>query len=517
MKWAEKWKEAAFSEDTVNGGRQPELDMAKAILIFCLALVHCMIECTPEERLSYGIPFLLDSVIGEPMGAPMFMFAMGFGMVYTKHHTPKDYMLRGIRIGITGYVLNICRFLVPFLAGYLITGDYGKYIEPLPYRVLGNDILQFAALAMLVISLFVRLHVPNAGMFFICLVMSIIGTALNGLDAGTPFGNIFLGYLVGTEDAAGKMFSDFPLLNWLIIPVGGYIFGEYLLHVKNKKLFYGILSTAGMLAAVVYFPAGIRNGWGMFGEGQNCYYHLVTTDAIVCLAVTVGMIGIYYVIVRYLPEKVLACTGEISRNINAVYCIHWVFVMVNTNVVLYILQGTQELPVPATLLLGTCISIVSILMAHGWTFHLGGRGRTDRGGEKMNQHRLGMKALAGLFILAVVIILSTCLTIDIRYKKERMTEYNDMSFSYARTAAEYIDGDKVHAYVETNVEDDYYRGIQNFLEISLRQTDLEYYSVFVPYETDLVYVWDVGDGEEAIAEKTYGLLWLLTGYLRRNI
>lgn len=360
-------KEKIFSKETVNSGRQPELDLARAVIIFCLALIHCTIECTPEDRLAYGIPFLFDSVIGGPISAPMFMFVMGVGMTYTKRHTPKDYIYRGIKIGITGYALNVCRFLLPFLAGYLITGDYGKYIDPLPYRVLGNDILQFAALAMLLIALFVRIRLSNAAMLLICIGMSVLGTVLNGADVGTPLGNIFLGYLIGTEDAAGKVFSDFPLLNWLIIPVSGYVFGEQLHYVKNKKLFYGLLSMTGILVCVLYLPFGIRYRWGMFGEGQNCYYHLITTDALVSLAITIGAIGIYYAAVPRIPQKFLACIGEISRNVNVVYCIHWVFVMVSTNVVLYIWRGTQELSVSATLLLGTCISIVSIFIAHKWT------------------------------------------------------------------------------------------------------------------------------------------------------
>lgn len=113
----------------------------------------------------------------------------------------------------------------------------------------------------------------------------------------------------------------------------------------------------------------------------------------------------------------------------------------------------------------------------------------------MRHHKLGMKALAGLSILAVVVIVSTCLTIDIRYKKEQMSAYNDIAFSYARTAAEYIDGDRIRSYEEDNTEDDYYRQVQRFLAISQAQTDLKYYSVFIPYEEEIVYIWDVGSGE----------------------
>lgn len=360
-------KQRIFSDDIVNSGRQKELDMAKAVLIFLMPIVHVIIECTSAEGLTYGIPYLFDTIIGGPLGAPMYMFAMGVGMVYTRHHTPADYAGRGIKIGIVGYVLNICRFLIPFLIGYMITGDYDRYIDSLPYRVFGNDILQFACLAMLFMALFVKLRLSDMAMLLICLGMSLLGTCLRGIDVGMPYGNIFLGYLIGTEDAAGKVFSDFPLLNWLIIPVCGYVFGKRLLCVKDKNLFYWILSPIGILITIIYFSVGIVNDFGMFGEGQNCYYHLSTPDAIASLMAAVGILGIYHVLSRHIPNRVLSLTGEISRNINTVYFIHWVIVIVSTDVVIYIVQGTQELPVPMTMLLGTCISIISILIAHFWS------------------------------------------------------------------------------------------------------------------------------------------------------
>lgn len=360
-------KQRIFSNEIVNSGRQEELDLAKAVMVFLLAFIHCTIECTPESMRAYGIPYLFDTILGGPFSAPMYMFAMGIGMVYTRHHTPEDYARRGIKIGIVGLALNICRFLIPFLLGYMISGDYDKYINPLPYRVFGNDILQFACLAMLMIALFVKLNLSDMAIFFICIGMSLLGTYLRGIDAGTPLGNILLAHIVGTEDAAGNVCSDFPLLNWLIIPVSGYIFGKKLLYVKEKKLFYGVLSSVGVLVTVVYFSIGIMNGFGMFGEGENCYYHLSTLDAMASLFAAIGMLGIYYVLIRYLPHWIFVCAGDISRNINKIYCIHWVILVMSIDVVLYLVQGTQELSVPMIMLVSTCISIISILIAHFWS------------------------------------------------------------------------------------------------------------------------------------------------------
>ncbi len=367
MEFFIKTKKKIFSEEIVNSGRQPELDMAKAAVIVCLAWIHCIIECTPEEGLTTGIPYVFDTIIGGPLAAPMFMFAMGIGMVYTKTHTPNDYIRRGIRLWILSYVLNICRFVIPFLAGYLITGEYEHYIGMMPYWALGNDILQFAGLAMLFLDLLLKLRLSKAGLFLTALLMSAAAVFLNGIDVGSPAGNIFLGYLMGTEDAAGKVASDFPLFNWFIVPVCGYLFGDVLRHVKDKKMFYGIFSSICGAAALVYFIIGIHFKLGMFGEGENCYYHITTWDTAASLAAAVGILGVYHVILRHIPGKVMGVVSMISRNINAIYCIHWVLLSWIVMVGLYAARGTQELPVLVTLLLGSGIIVVSIFIAYFWS------------------------------------------------------------------------------------------------------------------------------------------------------
>lgn len=353
-----------LAENEINCGRQNELDLARAVLIFCLALIHCTIECTNESEITQGIPYLFDTVIGGPFSAPMYMFVMGAGMAYTRRNTPKHHMERGVRILAAGYLLNICRFLVPYLIGYALTGDREKYIAPLLYKVLGNDILIFAGLAMMILAMFIKLKISTTGMLAIGILLSILGTYLNGVDVHSPLRNIFLGYFIGTEDAAGMVVSDFPICNWLLFPIGGYVFGTILKRVKDKRRFYLTFSLPALIFAIVYCAYGIRNELGMFGEGQNCYYHMVVCDVIASLALTVGMIGVYYAVSVVLPQKIMQLARLISVNITAVYCIHWVLLAFFVNVLLYAARGSQELPIWMVLLLGTAISIVSIVIAH---------------------------------------------------------------------------------------------------------------------------------------------------------
>ena len=373
-----KLKDKIFSHDEINTSRQWELDLARAVIIFCLALIHVTIECTTDEGLCSGIPYLFDTVIGGPFSAPMYMFVMGVGMCYTRRNTPKEHFIRGVKIFGVGYALNICRFLIPYSIGYFISGDYATYIEPLLYKVLCNDILTFAGLAMMLMALFIKLKLSNVVMLIIATVMCGFGTLLNGVDVRAPLGNIFLGYLIGTEDAAGMVLSDFPILNWMMFPICGYAFGAVLKHVKDKKLFYLTFSLPAIIIAIVYFTLGIYFERGMFGEGQNCYYHMIFSDVLASLCLTVGMIGVYYFILKIFRGKMFYVAWSISENITPIYFIHWVLVSFVVNLFMYVIRGTTLLTPWQVVALGTVISIASIVIAHYYTKWIGRRKQHEK-------------------------------------------------------------------------------------------------------------------------------------------
>ena len=358
--------ENLFSETECNTGRQRELDLAKAIPVLFLPFVHTVIECAGEETLLHGFPFVLDCFIGGPMSAPMFMFAMGIGIRFLADKSPKALCLRALKVAGIGILLNVFRFLLPYLVGYGISGDAEHFLVPLWYRFFGNDILQFAPLGILSIALFRKLKLSHGILLWIPAVTLLIGWALIGIDFISPVLNTALGYLLPTEDAAGLVVSDFPLLNWLIFPVYGYLFGYYLRRVRDKDRFYRILTPIALAVCVIYFPLAIQYEWGMFGPGENAYYHMTGYDGIVFLCVVISMLGICWAVSKYLPEPLHRFVLRISRGMTAFYCIHWVFVRVITNVILYLINGTQELPEGEIYLLSLAIGIVTTVLVFLW-------------------------------------------------------------------------------------------------------------------------------------------------------
>ena len=357
------------STELVNPERQKEVDFAKALIIFSLAFVHITIESCTDEQLISGMPFVFDSIIGGPFGASVFMLSMGFGMVYGRNKTPKAFIKRGMTIAIGGFVLNVFRFLIPFLIGFKITGDVGQYIEPLWYRFFGNDILQFAPLAFFLMALLLKLKVKPGGMFLIALLMNIAGQFFNGIDFNSPVLNVALGYIVGTEDAAGMVFSDFPLLNWFIVPTAGYIFGylDIRMTKENELKWYKLTAPIAVIFTVVYIFVGIKLELGMFGEGQNCYYHVSTPDVICCIVSSYSLICICYFVGKIIPKWFERLQYIISSNITEIYCIHWVLISFIVRLWIYCVKGTQIIPYKYVMLLAFAIMVVSIIIAYCWS------------------------------------------------------------------------------------------------------------------------------------------------------
>ena len=77
------------------------------------------------------------------------------------------------------------------------------------------------------------------------------------------------------------------------------------------------------------------------------------------------------------------------------------------------------------------------------------------------------------------------------------------AYSYTRSAAELIDGDRIAYYLETEEKDEYYNEILAVLNAFQSKADIQYFYVFVPLEEDLVYIWDADSAGEGACELGY--------------
>ena len=94
-----------LADEKVNTGRQPEIDMTKAVIIILMIVVHSF------QGFLQNSGFLTNAIYntGYINGAAAFMICMGIGMRYSRRQDPKDTALRGIALLTVGQLLNLLR------------------------------------------------------------------------------------------------------------------------------------------------------------------------------------------------------------------------------------------------------------------------------------------------------------------------------------------------------------------------------------------------------------------------
>ncbi len=349
--------------------RQPEVDLTKAFITFFLATIHVFVECSTDDQLWSGLPYFFDSILGGPWAAPMFIFSMGIGLAFTTRNKPVDLFVRGVKILMVGLILNVMRFLVPSLLGFMITKDQAFYIDKLPYRFFGNDLLQFAGLAMIFMALLKYFKLTPWKIFGIGLVMNGVAWLLRGTWLDNIMVNILLGHFIGVDNGTELVMSDFPLLVWFLMYASGLVFGGYLkvMTPKAKKKFYMLVSLPCFIVTTAVYIIEYYMGFGMMGgPGANVFYHLTTPEVFLCIGTEFAMLGLCYFICSKCSKRVLDVIEKISRSVTVVYVIQWTLVWWVANVLIYIVRGSKYLPPLVSLGLGLVLSTASVVIAQFW-------------------------------------------------------------------------------------------------------------------------------------------------------
>ena len=312
-----------FSNQKINSGRQLELDLAKCLAIFFMVFLHClMVTSGFNNDISPYMQRVIGQLLGEPFAAPVFMFSMGVGMVYSKNQDPIYLIKRGIKLMLLGLVVNIGEFFLPhFLAGKLL-GEWDIFPIAGGLLLFCIDILAFAGMAFILVGVLKKLNLSARGILIVALIMSIAGSFLRFHDFGSNIPNLIAGYFIGS--AGG--FTAFPLFNWIIFPAAGIIFGEYYIRCSNKKKLLAFWP-AGLVISTAYFIISWYLPNGFLSETHH-YYFMTTIDALFCLICIYGVIGFCYVISGFLSEGTVRFFSKMSGNLNAIYVVQWFLIPV---------------------------------------------------------------------------------------------------------------------------------------------------------------------------------------------
>lgn len=304
--------ETIFSNTPVNTGRQVELDIAKGLAVFFMIAVHVLTTLSEPEVQDSFFGSVVEFFGGIP-AAPVFMFLLGFGIIYSRNSSPELLAKRGILLLALGYLMNLLRGGLPFLTKYLIDG-YEPYLSEAVTEMLYVDILQFAGLALLFFACAKKMNLGVREMIGCGLVFSVINFFIVNIKIKNEFLGPTASLFWGATDT-----SFFPFLTWIIYSIAGFVFGYYMIRCTNKNTLYlyGFIITLPLLI-ISYLIEGLA------GE-YNYYQHTIFINCIFVIFI-IFWISLLFFITPYIPGFCDETIRRWSKNVTGIYFIHWVII-----------------------------------------------------------------------------------------------------------------------------------------------------------------------------------------------
>ncbi len=313
-----------FTRHESNSKRQVEVDIVRGLAVFFMILVHVSGEFLNESANDTLFSKVID-FMGCVPAAPVFMFIMGVGIVYSKKQTPFILLKRGALILLSGYILNFSRGLLPFFIGSKL-GFYPFDSASTPWYtyLIVVDILQFAGFAMIFMSALKAIKLKEVYYPILAVAIGIASPYVWGIKTGNLVADAFISIIFG-----GNNTTYHPFFSWIFYPLMGAFFGWLLIRVKNKNKFY----LASMVVSIpitfiglayYYLHSGMDLGI-VTGNVYNYFHHGIISNIIFCSSV-IWWIAIWHFASGFIPKFIKNRITFWSKSVTEIYFIHWIII-----------------------------------------------------------------------------------------------------------------------------------------------------------------------------------------------
>lgn len=345
-----------MNREVVNKGRQVELDWAKAFTILVMVCVHCyeQVSDVDTEIVPVGAYRNIMEFLAGPLGAPLFMFCMGVGIMYSRRNTPEYMTRRGVLLLRDGYLLSFIKGTIPTAIAMYLGFEVPWTLADSLFLV---SILQFAGMAFFTIALMKKLRLPLPGMMVVALVLSISGGILAKLDFTNSWTQYLFGLFFDTNDV-----TTFPLFRWLYYPVFGMIFANFLQRAEDKSRFYRGIFPAALTGAIVFILIYTLTGndfRNMYMLSGRVFYHQSLLHHLFSTLVILTAVPVYYWISQAVKnKKVNRVVAYLGKNLDIIYLVQWVIIIYGQSFMN--LFGAPRVPGAYIIPLGIVVLIMSI-------------------------------------------------------------------------------------------------------------------------------------------------------------
>lgn len=335
--------------------RIQSFDLARGFTVLIMPSIHVV--------MLYSQPAVQQSVLGDILGfiaegpgAQLFMLLMGVSFVFSSRISKKYVLQRAFYLLLAAYSLNFLKFIVPLGLGLMpdnllqelhLNNDFTAF----SFFLLIGDILQFAAIAYIILFLVTRLKYYPYWAAAFAITILLLSPLVWDLKTGITFVDRVLVLFNGHPP-----FTFFPVFPWLVYPLTGLTLG-YLLKSNNATYILKKTGITGIILVIISLllpPTDQPKEWLPF-------YRTAPADTIFHLGFVLAWLAIYHWISRKVGKNPIFSLLEFcSRNITVIYLIQWVLIFWCLN-----LTGYLRLNMMNTFCWMTGITIVTLLLAHG--------------------------------------------------------------------------------------------------------------------------------------------------------
>ena len=313
-----------------QNNRLLSIDLARGLAVFFMIAVHTL-EVFASQEVKNSVFGQIIEFLGGPPAAPVFMTLMGFSFIYSRKSELKPRLLRGFKIFLSGYILNILRGVIPFTLSTQLEMDIAKTfpLEKLnAYTILTTvDILQFAGVALIIMALIQEFKINKYVILFSAFLISMLSPFLCGFNINIPvIDQIF--ELFWGDQPIGFSFIDnkiaFPIFPWLSFPLLGMFLGDTIKNTNNQNRTFKHFGIGGIVVLLI----GIAISYNNIEYHFNDYYHSRQGAMLFMCGFVVFWIYITKIAIDKLPmNKLFELLFKWSNGVTNIYFIQWIIII----------------------------------------------------------------------------------------------------------------------------------------------------------------------------------------------
>lgn len=301
--------------------------------------VHVLNQLSEEQLEHHTFFGKLIGFLGSTPAAPVFMTLMGASFVLAPPASLSSGIARGLRLLLMGYLLNLARFVTPLYLAKALSMPIPAALPNVLDALLIIDILQFAGLAYILLTLLHALRLPALVVGGLAVGGSLFSFPLWGLGGDLPFWGRVLDLLWGNR---GEWVA-FPLFPWLAFPLSGYAVTQFLtLDTSMNTKFQQV----GMLGLALL---GLGSLWISFNPDFHLgdYWRMGPGGMVASIGFVWAWLWAWFALVPDTTHNALTRLLTFgSRNVTTIYLIQWILIGWAT-----LLVGYEQAGLGLTLLL----------------------------------------------------------------------------------------------------------------------------------------------------------------------